>query len=576
MSKFKRFLVFLAVIGCALFFLWPTIRWYFMIPENEKALAMGSREQIREYALDFAAQDIRELKKLAVEKADEALADEYDFMVGAAKKANKEYGRKQPASWTAKTVLLSFENEKAALDAAEGYYRGKIMGVKDIRSDSIQLGLDLSGGMSVVIQANLDSVKERMGRELSDADREDSMNRALEILKSRIDTFGLTEPVIRRMGEDQIYVEIPGAADPERIKSIIMGKGRLAFHIVDADATNAVQAFLAQNPTAIDSAGNLLENQSIVPAGFVIRKYYERDKYGIDQFTGRYLVVDQNPGLDGNYVISAQVSSDSMTGSPTVAFKLSKEGADIFFQLTTANKGKQMAILLDDKVKNAATIQDAIRESGQISGLDSEEAESVSKLLRTAALPVELEVGSQQAIGASLGEDAIREGANALMWGILFVFAFMLIYYKGAGINAMIAQLLNLFLMIGILSAFNLTLTLPSVAGFVLTIGMSVDANVIIFERIKEELHLSKGRKASIAAGFNKAFWAIIDGNITTIIAALFLALLGSGPIQGFAVSLAIGNASSLFTALFVSKLIFDFGTDVFKSKSVSISWRVK
>lgn len=575
MSKFKRFLIFLVVVGLALFFLWPTIRWYFVIPENLKALAMGSREQIREYALQMAASDVIDLKALAASDDAAPLPEKLSFLVKAAKKANKEYGRKQPSEWTAKTVLYSLGSERAVLDAVESDYRTRIMGVKDVRADAIQLGLDLSGGMSVVIQADLAALKAKLGHDLSDAEREESMSRALEILKSRIDTFGLTEPVIRRMGTDQIYVEIPGAADPERIKSIIMGKGRLAFHIVDSDATAAVEAYLAENPTAIDSKG-ILADPDLVPAGYVVRKFYERDKYGIDVFTGRYMVVNATPGLDGNYITSAQVSSESMTGQPAVAFQLSKEGGDIFFQLTDANKGQTMAIILDDKIKNAATIKDAIRDSGQISGLTSEEAANVSKLLRTAAFPVELEVASQQAVGASLGDDAIKEGAKALLLGVLFVFAFMLLYYKGAGINAMVAQVLNLFLMIGVLSAFNLTLSLPSIAGFVLTIGMSVDANVITFERIKEELRLGKGRKASIAAGFNKAFWAIFDGNLITIIAAAFLALLGSGPIQGFAISLAIGNISSLFTALFVSKLIFDFQTDVLKTKNVSISWRVK
>jgi preprotein translocase subunit SecD len=186
---------------------------------------------------------------------------------------------------------------------------------------------------------------------------------------------------------------------------------------------------------------------------------------------------------------------------------------------------------------------------------------------------VELEVVNQQAIGASLGEDTIRQGLYALSGGLLVVLLFMLVFYKGAGINAVVAQVLNIYLMFSILSAFNFTLTLPSIAGFILTIGMAVDANVIIFERMKEEMRLGKGRKAVVDAGFDKAFWAIMDSNITTFIAALFLSQLGSGPIQGFAVSLAIGVFSSVFTALFVSRLIFDFGTDVLGSKKVSVSW---
>jgi preprotein translocase subunit SecD len=171
---------------------------------------------------------------------------------------------------------------------------------------------------------------------------------------------------------------------------------------------------------------------------------------------------------------------------------------------------------------------------------------------------------------------SIEQGKKAVIVGLISVFVFMFIYYLGAGFNATLAQVLNLYIMFSVLSALNLTLTLPSIAGFVLTIGMAVDANVVIFERIKEELREGKGRKASIEAGFNKAFWAVMDSNITTILAALFLSQLGTGPIQGFAVCLAIGNITSLFTSLFVSRLVFDFQTDMFKKTTMSIGWRVK
>jgi preprotein translocase subunit SecD len=196
--------------------------------------------------------------------------------------------------------------------------------------------------------------------------------------------------------------------------------------------------------------------------------------------------------------------------------------------------------------------------------------------LQTAWLEVPLSVESQQVIGAELGEKTIHDGLMALAIGLIAIFVFMLIYYKGAGINAIVAQVLNLYILFAVLSAFNLTLTLPSIAGMILTVGMAVDANVIIFERIKEELRLGKSRAAAIEAGFQGASWAIWDSNITTFIAAMFLSQLGTGSIQGFAVSLAIGVASSVFTALFVSRLMFDVGTEAFKKKTTSISWGVK
>ncbi len=582
MGKFKRFLIVIAVLATVSLFLWPTVRWYFLIPQDQRALAQGSRVQIQRYAQRMAVSDVGELKSLATGGGSAELPEKLAFAKDVARKAYKAKGAKIPAAWDAGAVLGAFGNERAALAAVEEHYRKKILGIKNVHNDAIQLGLDLSGGISFNIQATL---AKKGGAEPTAAERDDAMNRGLDVLKSRIDKFGLTEPVIRRMGDDQIYVEIPGTADPERINGIIMGKGQLAFFLVDQEATSVVQSFLAANPgyiveedgSIVDATGARMD-AGLLPEGKVLRKESQKDAYGIDVDTGRYFVLKNDPSstLDGNYIVDATVTSDPITGAPAVSFELSKEGGDLFSQLTSTNINKPMCIVLDDKVKSVANIQSAISERGQISGLDYEEAQYVSNILKTAALPVMLESKSYQAIGASLGDDAIRQGAKALGYGILAVLLFMFLYYRGAGINAMVAQVLNMFIMLGILSAFNLTLTLPSIAGFVLTIGMAVDANVIVFERIKEELKLGKGRKASIEAGFNKAFWAIFDGNLTTIIAALFLAILGSGPIQGFAVSLAIGNVTSLFTSLFVSRLMFDVGTDAFRSKKVSISWRIK
>jgi preprotein translocase subunit SecD len=302
---------------------------------------------------------------------------------------------------------------------------------------------------------------------------------------------------------------------------------------------------------------------------------YTKDRYGLDERIG-YTAVKREIGLDGNHIRNALVERNNLDGKPEVTFLLDSEGGEIFYQLTSANVGRPLAIVLDDRVKSQATIQSAIRDAVRLTGFGQEEANNIALTLRTAALPVELEVANQQTIGASMGDDTIRRGLYALIGGLVVVMIFMLVFYKASGFNAVVAQILNIYFMGSILSAFNFTLTLPSIAGFILTIGMAVDANVIIFERMKEELLLGKSRKAAVDAGFDKAFWAIMDSNITTFIAALFLSQLGSGPIQGFAVSLAIGVFSSVFTALFVSRLIFDFGTDVLGSKKLSVSWRIK
>jgi preprotein translocase subunit SecD len=496
------------------------------------------------------------------------------FMVILAKKNFKETNRflkgdlrkPLPETWDAYTVLSTFGTRTEAQEAIESHYRDGLLKLKTLQKNAIQLGLDLSGGLSIVLQ---------VGRTLDSGDTaDDAVNRALEVLNNRIDRFGLTEPVIRRQGSDQIYVEIPGTADPERINDIIMGKGSLAFHIVDQEAADAFNSYYDRNPTTtFDENGKLL-NPSIVPADVMVLGRYTKDRYGLDELTG-YTAVKKEVGLDGNHIKSAIVERNNLDGKPEVTFMLDADGGDIFYKLTSANVQKPMAIVLDDRVKSQATIIQPIRDAVRLTGFGMDEANNIALTLRTAALPVELSVANQQSIGASLGRDTIRQGLFALVGGLTAVMLFMLAYYKGSGINAIVAQILNIYLMLSVLSAFNFTLTLPSIAGFILTIGMAVDANVIIFERMKEELRLGKGRKAVVDGGFNKAFWAIMDSNITTFIAALFLSQLGSGPIQGFAVTLAIGVFSSVFTSLFVSRLIFDFSTDVLGSKGVSVSWRV-
>jgi preprotein translocase subunit SecD len=573
MSKRYRFFIILITMVVCFVFLFPTIRWYFLEKKEEQALALGSREQIKLYASQTAQADLQELVQAA--RSGEAIPERLFFLENQAKKIRKDTKTSAPPQWDAQAVLSSFSGRQEALDAIETYYRERYFDLKELQKNAVQLGLDLSGGMSIVLQADLTTRAERLGRSLTEEDRTEAIDQALEVLNSRIDRFGLTEPVIRRQGSDQIYVEIPGSADPERINSIIMGKGNLAFHIVDPEATAAFNAYYNTHPTTtFDSEGNLLD-PTVIPSDVIIRGVYGKDRYGLDEFTG-YTAIKREVGLDGNHIQNAVVERNSLEGKPEVTFMLDAEGGEIFYQLTSAHVQEPMAIVLDDRVKSQATITTAIREAVRLTGFGLEEANNIALTLRTAALPVELEVVTQQAIGASMGEDTVRQGLYALVGGLVAVMIFMLFYYKIAGINAVIAQILNIYLMFSVLSAFNFTLTLPSIAGFILTIGMAVDANVIIFERMKEELLLGKSRKAAVDAGFDKAFWAIMDSNITTFIAALFLSQLGSGPIQGFAVSLAIGVFSSVFTALFVSRLIFDFGTDVLRSKKISVSWRIK
>lgn len=578
MSKRSRLVLILVVLAVCFAFLWPSVKWYFLTPKEDQALALGSREKIRDYAYNMASADVRFLLDQARAGNTDPVDQRFPALIADGTKNLKALKRDIPATWTAKAVLAAFPNETEVLTVLENEYRNRILALKRTQESAVKLGLDLSGGMSIIIKADLDAAAESQKGSITDMAtfRAEAMAQAMDTLNSRIDRFGLSEPVIRQQGDDRIYIEMPGAADSERINSIIMGRGMLAFHMVDSDATAAFMDYYARNPTSTFDAEYNLLNPSIIPPDTRVLGLYTKDSYGLDERIG-FLVIKKDVGLEGRHIQNAVTTRDTISGQPRVSFELDAEGSRIFGELTANNVGKNLAIVSDDKIKSNAVINEAITGGQvQISGFSADEAENIKAVLRTAWLNVPLQLENQQVIGATMGEQSIRQGLMALTVGLAAVLLFMLLYYRGAGVNAFVAQVLNLFIIFSVLSALNLTLTLPSVAGMILTIGMAVDANVVIFERIKDELKLKKGRTASIAAGFDHAFWAIMDSNITTFIAAVFLSQLGSGPIRGFAYSLAIGVVSSVFTALFVSRLIFDFNTDVVKHKSVSISWRIK
>ena len=578
MNKRTRLLVLLAVIALCFVFLWPSISWYGRTPKEVQQLALGSTENIKNYAELKAAEDVRAIKKMDLSAP---LADEYAWLKKDVAKRYKALDKKAPAELTLKDVLSAYDSELDFMSVFTTRYRDEILKAKRYYENSVKLGLDLSGGMNIIVKADLDAALESMGDAVESENaadfKKEAMANAIENLSSRIDKFGLTSPVIRQQGDDRIYIEIPGAAQADAINTLIMGKGILNFRLVDMEATNAFKAYYAQNPATTFNAIGELMDPSVIPEDCEVFGEYRKDEYGLDE---RYdwVVVKKEIALDGQHVKSALVGADEFTNQPEVHFNLDSEGATIFGDFTAAHVGDNLAIVSDNKVKSNARIQTAIT-GGQVSlsgGFSYEEADNIKKVLQTAWLNVPLEVESQQVIGASLGEDSIRSGAKAILLGLGLILIFMLIYYKASGINAVVAQVLNLFIMFSVLSAFNLTLTLSSIAGMILTIGMAVDANVLIFERIKEELRQGKSRPAAVSMGFDNAFWAIMDSNITTFIAAIFLSQLGTGAIQGFAVSLAIGVVSSVFTALFVSRLIFDFDTDVLHAKKVSIGWGIK
>jgi len=573
MKKRYRFLLILVLVAVGFYFLWPSIQWYFLTPQADKEVAESSRNQIKVFAQEKADEVV---KKLVAQNPDDPLPADQSYLVAKATARYRETKKSVPASWRVRDVLAAYTARTEVAADVEGHYRSRMFALKDLKNQTLQLGLDLRGGMYVVIRADFAALEKTAGTTYTAAQKEDKMVTALEVLRNRIDQFGLTEPSIRRQGADQVIVEIPGTADPEAVRRFIMGKGLLTFHIADTDALQKVREYQAQTPSVLlDAAGNVKDTNvlSVLPKGTVLRGVYQKDAYGLDELKG-YTVLQEEVGLSGAEVRDAQVARDPVTGEPTVNFILTAQGGEIFYKLTSANVNKVLAVALDNKVKAQATISEAIRDQVRVSGFKEEEARDLALVLRTGSLPVPLEIISQQAIGASLGEDAIRQGINASALGLALVFLFMILYYRRAGLNAIIAQLLNLYIIVSVLSVFNFTLTLSAIAGLVLNVGMAVDASVLIFERMKEEMRLGKSNQAVVKAGFDRAFWAIADSNITTIIAALVLTQLAKGSIQGFAVTLAVGNIATLFSAVFVSRLIFDFNVDVLKVRKIRVTWR--
>ncbi|HOQ94256.1 MAG TPA: protein translocase subunit SecD [Sphaerochaeta sp.] len=573
MNKRSRLLIVVAVALLCGYFLYPTVKWYGFVPQQTKELATGSNVQIKEYARGQASRDLRELKELVASDAGAALPSKFSFLKESAKATYKATKRSTPKKWTVETLFGGFYNEQAMFDAIEEYYRTSLLNTKALGNKALQLGLDLRGGMSILLEADTAAYEAKKGSAASSSEINAAIRQDIEILEKRIDQFGVSEPVIRLQGSDQILIEIPGAADPERVNSFLRGKGSLVFKMVDTELTTQLAAYYAANPGEVYTDTGALKQPEFLPAGKIAAGYYVSDDYGIDELE-RYVVIEEEIGLDGTHLESATTGTDGITGRPVVNFHLDSLGGDIFYKLTSTNVGKTLAVVMDGKVKAMATINEGIRSSVQISGFNAEEANDLAIVLRTAALPIELIVSSQQAVGATLGEDAVSTGLKAIIIGFALVILIMFGYYHISGLVADLALLLNLFIMVSVLSAFNFTVTLTSIAGLILTLGMAVDTNVIIYERIKEERRMGKSDVAAVKAGFDKAFWTVMDANITTIIAALVLSQLGSSSVKGFANTLAIGIVSSVFTALFVSHLIFDAAITDQEGKKLHISWR--
>jgi preprotein translocase subunit SecD len=372
-----------------------------------------------------------------------------------------------------------------------------------------------------------------------------TVQQAIETIRDRVDTLGVSEPVIQEygLGDNQILVELPGIDDLDRVKTIIQSTARLEIHAV------AGGPFKDDQEAAASVGGTVPTDEMLAHGSGTVGNGSDSDSV---------YVVRRISVVAGSDFRSADPGTDQ-NGRRNVRFTLTNEAGDRFYDYTSKNVGQSMAVVMGGRVREVATIQSAIRDSGEITGSFSpDEVTILSKMLRTGALPASLNYLDNETVGASLGADSIKQGVTAAVVGVLVVMAFMLMYYRGSGINADLALFLNLVILLGFMGFSEATLTLPGIAGVILTIGMGVDSNVLIFERIREEVRAGKAPSAAVDQGFAHAWVTIVDTHVTTIVSAAILFVFGSGPVKGFATTLTFGLLANLFTAVFVSRVIFD------------------
>jgi len=389
----------------------------------------------------------------------------------------------------------------------------------------LKLGLDLQGGSYLVLEVK--------------STEEDAVERALEIIRNRVDQIGVSGPLIHRQGENWIVVQLPGIKEPQRAKELIGKTALLEFRLVNMEKTIM---------DVLDADGNVDEEK--IP-----------DRYEVLPGKGdrKYLIRD-TAGITGKYLENAQVEIGGQFNMPYVSLEFDKEGAGIFEDVTSANIGRNLAIVLDGVVQSAPVIRDRIPGGRAIieGNFTMEEAHDLAIVLRAGALPAPVEIIQETSVAPSLGSDSVKLGFRACVIGFCLVIAFMIMYYQLSGLLASLALVLNLCFVLGAMSALHATLTMSGIAGLVLTVGMAVDANVLIFERIREELKGGKTVRVSIDNGYSRAFRTILDANVTTLIPAAFLFQFGTGQIRGFAVTLTLGIVFSMFSAIIITHMIYD------------------
>ena len=601
-------------------------------------------------------------------------------------------------------LYISYKMDQMSPSERQEYQENNRQRIQNIQEESLNLGLDLQGGMHVTLEVQMASRLEQLASNKDEAFQEalsaarertqtedvsmvnafvqefesrnpdgrlsryfrseedgitrrssndevqdylstqadDAVDQAMQIVRNRVDRYGVTEPSIQRQGSRRVSVELPGVEEPERVRNLLESASQLTFHLMaePQQVQNSVQRIIEYyEPSAADSAQiaeadtsgaapeddttegtalatggtnqqgtSLSEPEEAEPAGpqnellaamqplprqgsSVVGRVLESDTArvndlladpkvqsmiptGVDFLWGarnlapdgqepmyQLLAVQEDADLTGDVITDASVTFTQQTNQPAVSMTMNSEGARLWARITRANVGEQFAIVLDDIVYSNPVVEEPITGGrSSIDGLDSrQEAQDIVTILQSGSMPAPVEIIEERTVGPSLGESSIRAGVISVVSGLLLVVLFMIMYYRTAGIVADVALLLNVIMILGILAGFGATLTLPGIAGIVLTIGMAVDANVLIFDRIREEQATGKTLRAAIDAGYEQSLSAILDANITTFFVGVILFSFGVGPIQGFAVTLMAGILSSLFTAIIVTRLIFDY-----------------
>ncbi len=392
---------------------------------------------------------------------------------------------------------------------------------------------------------------------------EQATEQADRIINSRLDEFGVAEPLVQRHGAQtahQILVQMPGISDPERVKQVLKAESKLELvKVISPPSPAPVQTYNIEQEARDSVGGSIPSNRKVLP-------YLERDEVSTEtqpadktERPKKWVVIEWPPVIDGAELRNAAAVQGRAGGQDyQIQFSLKPSGAQKFGAWTGANLNQYMGVVLNNRVESIAYIKSQIFDSGEISGrFTQKSAEDLALTLRSGALPASIEYLEERTVGPSLGADSIRSGVRASVGGLIFVILFMLFYYRGAGVNAVVALLLNMVLMLAALIVFEATLTLPGIAGIILTIGMAVDSNVLVFERIRDELRTGKTIPSAVDQGFKRAIVTIIDTHVTTVISSLFLFVFGTGPLRGFAVTLIIGLLINLFSAVYVSRTIF-------------------